>query len=99
MTEHHEHQAPTILVSPPQIPDEVITSYIKTKGAGTHAEVHALNDAMLARPGSTESDFLLQVINSGGAKSSRGSTIPRCPHCAYLTDGVQFPLEPPLKRN
>ncbi|WP_459778905.1 YwqJ-related putative deaminase [Photobacterium sp. R1] len=89
--------SPDMRLSLEQMPDKVLTGYIKTKGAGTHAEVHALNEAMLARPGSIKSDFLLQVINSGGSKSTRGSTIPRCPHCAYLTNGAKFPLEPPLK--
>ncbi len=80
------------------IPDDVLNSYIKTKGAGSHAEVNALNSGLLNRQGAQQSDFVLEVINAGGSKSTRGNRIPRCPHCNYLTDGAEFPLEPKLKK-
>jgi hypothetical protein len=79
------------------IPDDVLQSYSYTKGAGSHAEVNALNNGLLNRQGAGQSDFLLEVINSGGSKATRGNRIPRCPHCNYLTDGADFPLEPKLK--
>ncbi|MFC4157919.1 YwqJ-related putative deaminase [Chitinimonas lacunae] len=66
--------------------------YIKTHGAGTHAEIHALNDAFLARPSADISDFLLYTINAGqrGSPAKWGTPVPRCPHCEFLTDGVQY---------
>jgi uncharacterized Zn-binding protein involved in type VI secretion len=72
------------------MPKDVLDSYIKTHGAGSHAEIYALNDAMLARPGAKPQDFLLYVVNAGGKASSRGMPIPRCPHCAHLTEGTQY---------
>ena len=66
--------------------------YVKTHGAGTHAEVHALNDALTARPEADISDFLLYTINSGqkGATAKWGMPVPRCPHCEFITDGIQY---------
>lgn len=66
--------------------------YIKTHGAGTHAEVYALNSALQARPGAAADDFLMYVINSGqrGSPTKWGQPIPRCPHCEYITNGVKF---------
>ena len=72
------------------MPPEVLQGYIKTHGAGTHAEIYALNDAMLARPGAKPSEFLLYVVNAGGKAPTRGLPIPRCPHCQYLTDGTNY---------
>lgn len=72
------------------MPPEVLQGYIKTHGAGTHAEIYALNDAMLARPGAKPSEFLLHVVNAGGKAPTRGMPIPRCPHCEYLTDGTKY---------
>jgi RHS repeat-associated protein len=64
----------------------------KTHGAGTHAEIHALNDAFLARMDAKMEDFLLYTINSGQRSSSTrwGLPVPRCPHCEVITDGVQY---------
>ncbi len=72
------------------MPVDVINSYVKTKGAGSHAEIYALNEAWLARPGAAPSDFMMYVINAGGKAPTRGMLIPRCPHCEYLTSGVKY---------
>ncbi|MDY6992823.1 MAG: YwqJ-related putative deaminase, partial [Pseudomonadota bacterium] len=71
-------------------------SYLKTHGAGTHAEIHALNEALLARPDADLSDFLLYTINSGqrGSPVKWGAPIPRCPDCEFITNGVQYFPEP-----
>lgn len=70
--------------------------YMKTHGAGTHAEIHALNDAFLARPGAQMDDFLLYTINAGqrGSPTRWGLPVPRCPHCELITNGVQYFPEP-----
>lgn len=36
-----------------KMPKNIRDSYIKTKGAGSHAEVNALNEALLAREGAS----------------------------------------------
>ncbi|WP_169334451.1 YwqJ-related putative deaminase [Hahella ganghwensis] len=79
-----------------RIPDASKIDYIKTQGAGSHAEIHALNDAFIARPNADISDFLLYTINSGqkGSAAKFGTPVPRCPHCEFITDGVQYFPEP-----
>jgi hypothetical protein len=69
---------------------DVLDGYIKTHGAGSHAEIYALNEAMLARPGAKPQDFLLYVVNAGGKAPTRGMPIPRCPHCEFLTNGTKY---------
>jgi RHS repeat-associated protein len=76
-----------------RMPEAMANSYFKTHGAGTHAEIHALNDAFLARPSAVMSDFHLYTINSGrktGGAKKWGMPVPRCPHCEILTNGVQY---------
>ncbi|WJQ80276.1 YwqJ-related putative deaminase [Brevibacillus brevis] len=72
------------------MPDEILHGYEKTKGAGSHAEIFALNDALLSRSGSNLSDYMIYVIKSNGSKKLRGTPVPRCPHCDYLTQGSNF---------
>lgn len=75
-----------------RVPDASKVEYGKSKGAGTHAEIHALNDAMLARPGAPLSDFLVYTINSGQKSSPTlwGLPVPRCPQCELITNGVRY---------
>lgn len=67
-----------------------------TLGAGSHAEIYALNKALTARgeAGITTNslnELMLTVIKGpkSGWKNIR-IPMPRCPHCEYITDGVYF---------
>jgi hypothetical protein len=66
--------------------------YLKTAGPGTHAEVHLLARALEVRPDAKLSDFMIYVINSGQKSSPIyfGQPVPRCPHCEFITNGVDF---------
>ncbi|WP_260445452.1 YwqJ-related putative deaminase [Listeria booriae] len=73
------------------MPQDVIDSYTFTKGAGSHAEVLALNKALQANPTASIEDFMVNVIRTGQAKTKPlGMMFDRCPHCAYLTEGFKF---------
>jgi RHS repeat-associated protein len=65
-----------------------------SNGAGTHAEIFALNDALNSRSNAQLDDFLVYAVKgpkAATAKSGkRGLPVPRCPHCDYLTQGVKF---------
>jgi len=57
--------------------------------AGSHSEVVALNQALLARPTGNLGSFALYNIRIQDlARSSAGSPIPRCKACLALTQGV-----------
>lgn len=60
--------------------------YAKTKGAGTHAEVFAVNE--LLNRGSKLENLLVYTEQVGTARA--GSVKPPCPHCAHLLDGVTY---------
>ncbi|WP_010677570.1 YwqJ-related putative deaminase [Bacillus timonensis] len=78
------------------MPIEVRDSYEFTKGAGSHAEVIALNDALKANPNASLDNFIVNVIRTGQSRvKPAGLMFPRCPHCAYLTDGFEFITEVP----
>uniref|UniRef100_UPI0022E5EFDE YwqJ-related putative deaminase n=4 Tax=Clostridium butyricum TaxID=1492 RepID=UPI0022E5EFDE len=73
------------------MPLETYNSYEKwTLGAGSHAEVYALNEAMLANPNAKLEDFMVYVVRSGKKLKPRGLPMPRCPHCEYITDGASY---------
>ena len=79
-----------------QMPQEILDSYKYTKGAGSHAEIIALNDALKASPNSSLDDFMVNVIRTGQNKTKpAGLMFPRCPHCAYLTNEFEFITEVP----
>ena len=68
-------------------------AYEKTSGAGSHAEVYALNEALLNRPGANLDDFIVYVVSTkklGKKIPKAGIPMPRCLHCSYITDGVIF---------
>lgn len=76
------------------IPQEVIDSYTFIKGAGSHAEVIALNDALKANPNASLDNFVINVIRTGHSRTKpAGMMFPRCPHCAYLTDEFEIITE------
>lgn len=73
------------------MPLEIYNSYAKkTFGAGSHAEVYALNEAMLGNPNAKLEDFMVYVVRSGKKLKPRGLPMPRCPHCEYITDGASY---------
>ncbi|SFC55612.1 Pre-toxin TG [Bacillus sp. OV322] len=76
------------------MPQEVIDSYAFTKGAGSHAEVIALNKALQANPSAGLDNFVINVIRTGQNRTkSAGMMFLRCPHCAYLTDEFEIITE------
>ena len=79
------------------MPNSILSSYSKTKGAGSHAEIYALNDALWAREAAgipiKLDELYLNVISARRISKSipvAGMPVPRCPHCEYLTDGIYF---------
>lgn len=73
------------------MPPEIYSSYEKwTLGAGSHAEVYALNEALLANPTAKLEDFMVYVVRSGKKLKPRGLPMPRCPHCEYITNGASY---------
>ncbi|MEC2497100.1 YwqJ-related putative deaminase, partial [Bacillus cereus] len=65
------------------MPQEVIDSYTFTKGAGSHAEVIALNKALKANPSAGLDNFVINVIRTGQNRTKpAGMMFLRCPHCA-----------------
>ena len=73
------------------MPSEIYNSYeMWTLGAGSHAEVYALNEALLANPNAKLEDFMVYVVRSGKKLKPRGLPMPRCPHCEYITDGSSY---------
>lgn len=75
------------------MPQNILNSYNKTKRAGSHAEVNALNEALLARKGANIDEFMIHVISTKGLGPSiprAGIPMPRCPHCEYITNGSNY---------
>ncbi|MED4570697.1 YwqJ-related putative deaminase [Brevibacillus agri] len=74
------------------MPPEIEKGYIKSLGAGSHAEVKALNRALLDRPDANLEDFMIYVISARkiNKKMPVGTPMPRCPHCEYITQGANF---------
>jgi hypothetical protein len=75
------------------MPQNIKDCYAKTKGVGSHAEVNALNEALLARPDASLDDFMVHVISTkplGTNIPTAGFPMPRCPHCEYITNGVKY---------
>ncbi|MDR6787200.1 hypothetical protein J2Y58_000538 [Sphingomonas sp. BE138] len=60
--------------------------YIKTRGAGTHSEVHAANE--LLNNGSRLKDLVVYTEQVGGQLA--GGVKPPCPHCALLLEGATY---------
>ncbi|HOV28159.1 MAG TPA: RHS repeat-associated core domain-containing protein [Pseudobacteroides sp.] len=76
-----------------KMPQAVKNSYTYTKGAGSHAEVLALNNALLERPDAKLSDFIGYVLTTkklGKKYPSAGLPFERCKHCSFITKGVRF---------
>ncbi|MGE8000556.1 YwqJ-related putative deaminase [Lysinibacillus sp. NPDC093190] len=73
------------------MPKEVFDSYSKlSKGAGSHAEVLAVNKALMMNPSARIEDLTVNVIRTGINKNKPGGTMFKCcPHCSYLLDGFE----------
>ncbi|MET3656338.1 T7SS effector LXG polymorphic toxin [Sporosarcina psychrophila] len=78
------------------MPKDVYDSYAEmTYGAGSHAEVKAINDALLANPDAKINDLTVNVVRSGKKLKPTGQMMKKCPHCAYITEGFEFISEVP----
>ncbi|MEH7110366.1 YwqJ-related putative deaminase [Bacillus sp. JJ1764] len=64
------------------MPKDIREGYIKTHGAGSHAEVYAINKALL--DGANPEDIIGYVVKSGGTVKPLGDPFPMCPHCSYI---------------
>lgn len=76
---------------------DLIDSYVKTKGFASHAEVYAVNEALKANPNATMDDLLVNVIHTNKGKSyinkmpyAGGEMFVRCRHCQYMLDGFNM---------
>ncbi|MBF7149600.1 YwqJ-related putative deaminase [Bacillus toyonensis] len=68
------------------MPKEVFDSYSQlSKGAGSHAEVLAVNEALKRNPNARIEDLTVNVIRTGINKNKPGGLMFKCcPHCSYL---------------
>ncbi|SFX12028.1 YwqJ-like deaminase [Thermoactinomyces sp. DSM 45891] len=64
------------------MPSSIKESYIKTHGSGSHAEVYAINKALL--DGANPKDLMTYVVKSGGTVKPLGDPFPMCPHCSHI---------------
>ncbi|WP_082011542.1 MULTISPECIES: YwqJ-related putative deaminase [Lysinibacillus] len=73
------------------MPKEVFDSYSqRSKGAGSHAEVLAVNEALKMNPSAKIEDLTVNVIRTGINKNMPGGVMFKCcPHCSYLLDGFE----------
>ncbi|MHC1748101.1 MAG: YwqJ-related putative deaminase [Cellulosilyticaceae bacterium] len=77
--------------------EDTYTEYNKfTLGAGSHAEIYALNEALIERgwmgiPVESLDELILTVIKGPKCGWKKiGIPMPRCPHCEFITDGVNY---------
>lgn len=75
------------------MPTNVKDGYQFTYGAGSHAEVYSLNQALLANPNAKMDDLITHVVRSGKKLKPAGMMMPRCPHCVFITEGFEFSSE------
>jgi predicted ribonuclease toxin of YeeF-YezG toxin-antitoxin module len=75
------------------MPKDIKEGYTFTYGAGSHAEVYSLNQALLANPQASSSNFITHVVRSGKKLKPAGMMMPTCPHCNYITEGFEFSSE------
>ncbi len=74
-----------------EAPDHIKDSYEFTKGFGSHAEIYAANEALLANPNANIKDIVINVVRTGQNKAKpAGMMFSRCPHCAYMLDGFDI---------
>ena len=74
--------APIIRERIENMPPEVLDSYIKTKGAGSHAEIYAVNKLLLDNPNAQIGDIAIYVNRTlGTSKPVIEIPFETCPHC------------------
>ena len=73
------------------MPKEVFDSYSQfSKGAGSHAEVLAVNEALKKNPSAQIEDLTVNVIRTGINKNKPGGAMFKCcPHGSYLLEGFE----------
>lgn len=73
------------------MPDDILLSYIRTHGAGSHAEIYAVNKALLDYENANIDDLLVYVNRTLGV-SKPVTEIPfvTCPHCRYILEGFNI---------
>lgn len=69
------------------MPDDIEAKYhVQSKGKGSHAEIYAVNQALLA--GADPKDILIYVNHASGSESETKYTpFVTCPHCEYILQG------------
>ena len=73
------------------MPPEVLDSYIKTKGAGSHAEIYVVNKLLLDNPNAQISDIAIYVNRTlGTSKPVIEIPFETCPHCRYILEGFNI---------
>lgn len=72
--------------------DDVLLSYIdQTHGAGSHAEIYAVNKALLDYENSNIDDLLVYVNRIlGVTKPVTEILFVTCPHCQYILEGFNI---------
>lgn len=60
--------------------------YIRTRGAGSHSEIYAVNE--LLNNGADIGD--IAVLTEFTQLSRGGQVFPACPHCDHILDGVTY---------
>jgi predicted ribonuclease toxin of YeeF-YezG toxin-antitoxin module len=75
------------------MPKDTKEGYTFTYGAGSHAEVYSLNEALLANPQASPSNLITHVVRSGKKLKPAGMMMPTCPHCNFITEGFEFSSE------
>ncbi|MED1383658.1 hypothetical protein COL41_09775 [Bacillus mycoides] len=75
------------------MPKNIKEGYTFTYGAGSHAEVYSLNQALLANSQASVSNFITHVVRSGKKLKPAGMMMPTCPHCNFITEGFEFSSE------
>ena len=83
--------APIIKERIENMPPEVLDSYIKTKGAGSHAERYAVNKLLLDNPNAQIGDIAIYVNRTlGTSKPIIEIPFETCPYCRYILEGFNI---------
>ena len=73
------------------MPSDALDSYEKTKGAGSHAEVYAVNKLLLDNPSARIEDICVYVNKTlGTSKPVIEIPFETCPHCRYILEGLEI---------